>query len=132
MTEYSQDYDESEPSWDEAVAAFGSGEPVDLVRPNRKIVIDYRYEDSRVHATSPDLTGFEVMGSTLYGTKKLVRIDLARYLDSGVELVEREPRLILTESTSRSEVTRGPGEQVTTTASVRSRTLVASSRVRVI
>lgn len=132
MTEYQQDDSEPEPSWDEAVAAFGSGEPVDLIRPNRKIVINYRYEDGRVHASSPDLTGFEVMGPTLYETKRLVRIDLAGYLDSGVELDEREPRLIFTDSTSRSRVIHGPGEQVTTTASGRSRALMAPARVRVV
>jgi hypothetical protein len=131
MTEYPQDASEAEPTWDEAVAALRSGEPVDLVRPNRKIVIDYRYEDGCVHASSPDLTGFEVTGSSLYETKELVRTDLARYLDSGVELVDREPRPILSESSSRSRVTHGPGERVTSTAGGRSRALIAPTRVRV-
>lgn len=130
MTAHPQD-NEPEPTWDEAVASLRSGEHVDLTRPNRKIAIDYRYEDGRVHASSPDLTGFEVVGLTLYETKELVRTDLARYLDSGVEVVDREPRPILTESSSRSQIIRGPGELVTTMANGRSRTLIAPTRVRI-
>jgi hypothetical protein len=130
MAEYPQDDHQSEPTWDEAVAAFGTGEPVDLVRPARKIVIVYRYLDNQFHATSPDLTGFEVTGPSLHETKKLVRTDLARYLDPAVELDERLPAQTLTAGTS-SQVIRGPGEFVTTTTSSgRSRAFVSASRVR--
>lgn len=130
MTEYPQDDSESELTWDEAVAAFRSGEPVELVRPNRKIVINYRYEGNRVHATSSDLTGFEVMASSLAETKRLVRDDLARYLESGVELVEREAGLVPTESASRSQIISGMVERITTTTTTGIRVLIASNGVR--
>ncbi|MDQ2875507.1 MAG: hypothetical protein M3Y33_12240 [Actinomycetota bacterium] len=80
-----------EPTWDEAVAAFGTGTAVDLVRPARKIVIRYRLEGGRCHATSPDLTGFEVSGSGLYETMSLVRKTLASWIDPAVELEEITP-----------------------------------------
>jgi predicted RNase H-like HicB family nuclease len=129
MAEYLQDDNEPEPSWDDATAAFGTGEPVDLVRPARKIVIEYRYADNRFHATSPNLTGFEVTGPTLEETRNLVQADLDRYLDPAVELDERIPAQIFTAGTGRSRVTHGPRELVTSTAS-RSCVFVSPSPVR--
>lgn len=117
MAAFPQDGTEPEPTWDEAAASAGSGEPVELIRPSRKIVIQYRYTDERVHATSPDLLGFEVTAPTLYKTKKLVRADLSRYIESGVELDEREPRQLPdTEGTSRPWAIHGPGQLVTTSS----------------
>jgi hypothetical protein len=118
-------------SWDDAAAVFGTGTSVELVRPARKVVILYRYADDQFHATSPDLTGFEVTGPTLYETKRLVRADLARYLDPAVALDEREPKQVPTEGTSHSHVTRGR-DFVTTTASIgRSRSFISPNHVKV-
>lgn len=126
-----QSYDnEPEPTWEQAVAEFDAAEPAELVRPLRKVVIVYRFTNGRVHATSPDLTGFEVTGPTLYETKKLVRADLATYLDPAVELDEREPTELPSEGTSRSWLTHGPGQRATTTASANGLILVSKSRVR--
>lgn len=101
--------DDNEPdlSWEDAVAEFDAGEPVELVRPPRKLAIVYRYTDGRFYATSPDLTGFEVSGPNLYETKRRVREDLERYLDTNVELVERFPTPNRTEGMSNSSVTHG-------------------------
>jgi len=82
---------DGEPTWEEAVAAFGTGTPVELVRPARKIVIRYRYEDGRCYATSPDLTGFEIAGTNLYETRNLARKRLDAWLDPAVELDEIMP-----------------------------------------
>jgi hypothetical protein len=102
-----QDDNEPDLSWEDAVAEFEAGEPVELVRPPRKITIVYRYTDGRFYATSPDLTGFEVSGPNLYETKQLVREDLARYLDPTVEFGERFPTPNRTEGMSNSSVTHG-------------------------
>lgn len=133
MTGHPHSGNEPEPSWDEAVAAFGSGEAVDLIRPNRKVVIDYGFENHHIRATSPDLTGFEAIGSTLDEARRLVRASLARYLDSGVELLEHEPEpAIFTASISTSRVIRGPRESITTTARGRSRAFITLSPVRAV
>jgi hypothetical protein len=101
-----QDDAEPSPSWDEAVAEWDAGEPADLERPPRKITILYRYNNGRFHATSPDLTGFEVPGPSLHETKQLVRAALKDYLDPAVELNERmPPQGPETESASRQVVT---------------------------
>jgi hypothetical protein len=57
--------EEPEPSLDEMVAAFEAGEPVELVRSPRKLIVEYRYEDGHWVATSPRLKGFEVSGPSL-------------------------------------------------------------------
>lgn len=120
-----------DPTWEDAVASAGSGEPVELIRPSRKVTVHYRYADERVHATSPDLLGFEVTGSTLSETKRLVRADLARYIESGVELLEREPRRMPdTEGASRTWRPHGPGQLVTTTTGGRSAIMSAMSPAR--
>jgi hypothetical protein len=80
-----------DPTWDEAVAEFRTAERVKLVRPPRKVIICYRYEGRRFHATSPDLTGFEADAKSLPEIKTLVRKRLESYLDPAVELDEREP-----------------------------------------
>ncbi len=101
-----QDDGEPDPTWDEAVAEWDAGEPADLERQPRKITILYRYNNGRFHATSPDLTGFEIPGPSLHETKQLVRAALRDWLDPAVELVERMPRQgPETESASRQVVT---------------------------
>ena len=82
---------DDEPTWDEAVAAFGTGTPVQLVRPGRKITIRYCYEDGHFKATSPQVTGFEAVGTDLQETRDLVRQRLDTWLDPTVELDEITP-----------------------------------------
>jgi hypothetical protein len=82
---------DDEPTWDEAVATFGSGRSVSLARPARKIIIRYRYEGGRCYATSPELTGFQVDGANLYETRNLAHKALRGWLDPGVELDEVMP-----------------------------------------
>jgi hypothetical protein len=84
--------DEPDPTWDEAVAAFEAATPVELVRPPREITVVYRYADRSFNASSPDLTGFEVSGPSLYETREQVRQDLAGFLDPAVKVIERYPR----------------------------------------
>jgi predicted RNase H-like HicB family nuclease len=103
------DDDRPDLSWEDAVAEFEGGEPVELVRPPRKVTIVYRYTDGQFYASSPDLTGFEVSGASLHETRQLAKQDLAGYLDAAIELVERIPRPNPTTrgARSRSRVTRG-------------------------
>jgi hypothetical protein len=82
---------DDEPTWDEAAAAFGTGTPVQLARPERKVTIRYRYEDGHCKATSPQVTGFEVIGADLQETRALVRQKLDAWLDPAVELDEIMP-----------------------------------------
>lgn len=127
-----QDDAEPDPSWDEAVAEWDAGEPAALERPPRKITILYRYSNGRFHATSPDLTGFEVPGPGLHETKQLVRAALKDWLDPAVELDERmPPQEPGTEGASR-QVLRDAGPIVLSPASHgRARAFVSSSRLRV-
>jgi hypothetical protein len=82
---------DDEPMWDEAAAAFGTGTPVQLARPERKVTIRYRYEDGHCKATSPQVTGFEATGADLQETRALVRQKLDAWLDPAVELDEVMP-----------------------------------------
>jgi hypothetical protein len=91
MDRHSASASDRDPTWEEAVAQFRTAKPVELVRPARKVVIQYRYEHGSFSAISPDLTGFEVTGASLPAVKALVREKLESYLDRGVELDEREP-----------------------------------------
>jgi len=114
--------DEQDPTWDEAVAAFEAATPVELVRPLRKITVAYRYADGTFTATSPDLRGFEVSGSSLSETKRLVALNLRGFLDPTVELLEREPSPEPTIGTapagrSRLKASSGPGVFVVNTFS---------------
>lgn len=55
----------------------------------REIAVVYRYADGRFTATSPDLTDLEISGRSLDETRKLVRQDLAGFLDPAVKVIER-------------------------------------------
>ncbi|GHH66048.1 hypothetical protein GCM10017673_11120 [Streptosporangium violaceochromogenes] len=83
------DQDEADDlSWDEAVAMFESATPVEAERSARTLHIEYRRCFGRWRATSPDIPGFDVFGSSLADTKRCVRDDLAGWLDTGVTVVE--------------------------------------------
>jgi hypothetical protein len=46
--------DEDDLTWDEAVAALEAAEPVELVRPERRVTVIYRHW-RRGHSTRPSL-----------------------------------------------------------------------------
>jgi hypothetical protein len=126
-----QDNTGPDPSWEDAVAEWDAGEPVDLERPRRKLTIQYRYIDGRFYATSPDLTGFEVSGPSLYETTQLVRADLQDFLDCTVELDEHMPRQEPNTEGASRQVVRDPGSFVLSpTSNGRSRAFVSPSPLR--
>jgi hypothetical protein len=129
LADRSSDEDDREPRLAEMIAAFEAGEPVDLVRPARTLTVEYRYTDGRWHATSPDLTGFEVTGRSLHEIRQLVRADLADYLDPAVTLDERVPDDSETEGASRSQIMSGPTVITNPTSRSRSRVAVSQSRL---
>lgn len=102
------DADEEDLSLEALTAAFEAGTPVDLARSARKIVIEYAYEDHAWRATSPDLTGFAVEGPSLHEARRIVKADLASYLDPAVTLEERVPEAGMSVSTSRDRVMNAP------------------------
>jgi hypothetical protein len=115
--------DETEPTWDEAVAALEAAEPVELVRGPREITVLYRYADGRFTATSPDVTGFKISARSLHETRSLVQHDLADFLDPAVKVVEHfpapEPEIVTTAaSCSRFELSSLPTIVVVTSCSV--------------
>jgi hypothetical protein len=105
--------DEPDPTWEEAVASFEAATPVRVVRPLRQLTVVYRYADGIFTATSPDLTGFEVSGRSLYETRNLVQQDLAGFLDPAVEVIEfypaPEPQFATVTSCSRFVFNSSPG-----------------------
>jgi hypothetical protein len=124
--------DEPEPTWDEAVAAFETATPVELVRPRRHVTVVYRYADGSFTATSPDLTGFGISGRSLRETIELVKQDLAGFLDPAVEILERfpdpEPEIVTTAVSQRwSKVGPLPGVVLVSSRSA-SRAFVSSTR----
>jgi hypothetical protein len=126
-----QDDAEPGPSWEDAVAEWDAGEPADLERLPRKITILYRYIDGRFHATSPDLTGFEVSGPSLHETTQLVRANLRDYLDPAVELDERiPPQDPGTEGASRQVLCNASPIVLSPASHGRVRAFVSSSRPR--
>jgi hypothetical protein len=104
---------EPDPTWEEAIAAFRAATPARVVRPPRQLTVVYRYADGTFTATSPDLRGFKVSGSSLYEAQQLVRDDLADFLDPVVKVVERypspEPEIGTVASRSRFEMFSVPG-----------------------
>ena len=80
----------SDPSWDEAVAAFGSGEPVELIRPARTLVIDVAHIGNCWIATSSQLAGFRQIGKDRAAVEMAAGEDLAGWLDSAVTVEFRE------------------------------------------
>jgi hypothetical protein len=83
--------DEREPTWDEAVAALEAAVPVEVMRQRRQITVVYRYVDGIFTATSPEVAGFRVSGSSLFETRTFVKQDLERFLDPTVDVRERFP-----------------------------------------
>jgi predicted RNase H-like HicB family nuclease len=128
MAEFRHGDEEPEPGLDEMIAAFEAAEPAELVRSPRRLVVEYRYEDGRWRAASPDLAGFGASGPSLHEIRQLVREDLAGYLDPAVELDERFPDSAETQGASRSRVTFGPAITVTSTTRP-SLTVVSATRL---
>lgn len=123
---------QSDLSWEDAAAEWDAGEEVELERPHRKITIQYRYVDGRFIATSPDLTGFEVTGPSLYETTQLVRADLQEFLDNTVELDERMPRQEQnTEGASRQVMLDSSSLVLQPASQGRNRAFVSPSPLRV-
>lgn len=79
---------EPDPTWEEAVAEFEAGQPVELIRSPRSLVIEYRYADGRWLATSPRLTGLSVSAASLPEAKTLVAESLEGYLDPAVSIYD--------------------------------------------
>jgi predicted RNase H-like HicB family nuclease len=129
MAEVKHGDEEPDLSLEEMVAAFDEGEPVELVRPARKLVVEYRYEDGAWRATSPKLRGFEVSGSGLHETRQLVRAALQGYLDQAVELDEHVPESVDTQGTSRSTVLNAPSVVAKLSTSSPTRTAISPTRL---
>ena len=130
MAESAQDDQEPEPQLDEVLAAFEAGEPVELVRPTRALIVEYRYADGSWTATSPDLSGFEMSSPSLHEIRRDVKAHLARYLDQTSTLDERVPDDAVTQGASRSQVVDAP--LVITNSSTASRNRVAVSPGRLV
>lgn len=79
---------EPDPTWEEAVAEFEAGQPVELIRSPRALLIEYRYADGRWLATSPRLTGLSVSAASLPEAKTLVAESLDGYLDPAASLYD--------------------------------------------
>jgi hypothetical protein len=77
-------------SWDDAVAMFDNAAPVEVEWGSRTLCVEYRRRLGGWRATSPDVPDFDVLGISLADTKRRVHEDLAGWLDTGVEVVERQ------------------------------------------
>jgi hypothetical protein len=126
--------DEREPTWDEALAALEAATPVQVVRSPREVIVVYRYADGIFRATSPNVTGLRITGTSLHETRGLVRQDLERFLDPAVEVVERfpAPDPEITTTTSRSLLKAGslPG-MIILSSSGAARTFFSSVRASI-
>ncbi len=83
--------DEREPTWDEAMAALDAAAPLQVVRSPRQVTVVYRYAGGVFTATSPEVKGFRVTGTTLSEVKRIARGDLGKFLDPSVQIAERGP-----------------------------------------
>ena len=72
-------------SWEEARVGFKAAE---LVRGERSLTVEYRCQDDRWTATSPDLDGFEVSASSLSQLKTAAHAVLDDWLDPAVQVRE--------------------------------------------
>ena len=72
-------------SWEEARVGF---EPAELVRGERSLTVEYRCQDDRWTATSPDLDGFEVSASSVSQLKTAAHAVLDDWLDPAVHVRE--------------------------------------------
>lgn len=121
-----------DPTWEEAVAEFEAGEPVELVRSPRKLMIEYKYADGYWRATIPGLTGFTVTAASLPQAKARVGADLATYLDSAVELDERVVEPPINRGAEQTlEIHRGADIIVTQHTRSRSRAFISSRSLKV-
>jgi hypothetical protein len=72
-------------TWEEARVGF---QPAELVRGDRSLTVEYRWQGDRWTATSPDLDGFEVSASSLPQLKTAARAILDDWLDPAVQVHE--------------------------------------------
>jgi hypothetical protein len=72
-------------TWEEARAGF---QPAEVVRGDRGLTVEYRWQGNRWTATSPDLDGFEVSASSLPQLKTAARAVLDDWLDPAVQVRE--------------------------------------------
>jgi hypothetical protein len=70
-------------TWEEARVGF---QPAELVRGDRSLTVEYRWQGNRWTATSPDLDGFEVSASSLPQLKTAARAVLDGWLDPAVQV----------------------------------------------
>lgn len=80
-----------EPTWEEARAAFDAAEPVEVIRPPRRITVRYHLASKVYVAGSPEIPGFWAYGDTLDEVMAVGRERLASWLDPAVEIVEELP-----------------------------------------
>lgn len=80
----------TEPTRDEAVAALEAGEPAEVVRPARTLVIDVACIGREWTATSTQLSGFTAYGDDRAGVEKAARANLAAWLGPHVTIEFRE------------------------------------------
>lgn len=94
-------------TWEEARVGF---KPAELVRGERSLTVEYRCQEDRWTATSPDLDGFEVSASSLSQLKTAARAVLDDWLDPAVEvheLMEDQPERRRARTAGRSAENRG-------------------------
>lgn len=128
MVEHASDEGGREPTWEEAKAVFTSSRPATLVRSPRKLIVEYRYSDRRWHATSPDLTSFDVSGQSLHETRQMAKEHLAGFLDPAVKLDERLPSEDAeTEGASRSRLINDPPVVASSSTGSRNRLVISQS-----
>lgn len=72
-------------SWEEAKVGF---EPAELIRGERSLTVEYRCQDNRWTAISPELDGFEVSAPSLSQLKIAARAVLDDWLDPAVQVRE--------------------------------------------
>lgn len=131
MARHVESESEPDPTWEEAVAEFEAGEPVELVRSPRKVMIDYRYIDDRWWATSSALAGFVVSAASLPEAKALVAAELAGYLDPAVRLDERVVEPVITRGAAQTFEIHGADIMAPPRTRSRIRSYIASRSLKV-
>lgn len=94
-------------SWEEARVGF---KPAELVRGERSLTVEYRCQDNRWTATSPDLDEFEVSASSLSQLKTAAHAILDEWLDPAVhvrEVLVGQPERRRARTAARSAKNRG-------------------------
>jgi hypothetical protein len=131
MARHVESETEPDPTWEEAAAEFEAGEPVELARSPRTLVIDYRYSDDRWRATTSALAGFVVSAASLPEAKALVAAELAEYLDPAVKLDERVAEPVITRAAAQTFEIHGADILETPRTHSRTRSYIASRSLRV-